>query len=414
MAQGKTVLQNVNELRIFYSTVEKFPPLRLDVVELFMRELAARGVITTWYMKRREPGGCAKSTSYGQKVLLPWFGATGRLGNLFNKITYWACDVIALLSVKRGEFSVIQVRDKYFAAIAGWLTARFVDAKFIYWLSYPFPEHDLEMAKVTRGPKKLYLLVRGRISYFWLYKLVFFLSDHVFVQSEQMLRDVARYGVPVSKMTPVPMGVPPHLLDWVATHAGEGVQVGKVVYVGTLARVRRMGEIIEAFRLVRQRNARAHLFMVGAGDTPAERTELETLAQRLGLADVVTFTGFLPMEEAWRHAASAEVCVSPIYPSPVLNAGSPTKLVEYMALGRPVVANDHPEQATILAESGAGLCVPWGVESFADAICELLDNPDKAQAMGARGPAWVAANRTYDKLAAQVHARYLALLGGEA
>jgi len=58
--------------------------------------------------------------------------------------------------------------------------------------------------------------------------------------------------------------------------------------------------------------------------------------------------------------------------------------------------------------------VPWGIESFAEAILELLDHPEKARALGARGPAWVAANRTYDKLAEQVHARYLALLGREA
>ncbi|WP_324778860.1 glycosyltransferase family 4 protein [Thiobacillus sedimenti] len=385
--------------------------------ELFVRQMQAHGVEVMWSMRRDRAGPCLQTGYGGQEVHLPLrLPVAGGAGKAVNRIAQYVCEVGLFLSLLFGKrFDIVQVRDRrYLFAFLGWVAARLRGSRFVFWSSYPFPEHLIEMAAGRRGPGRVVYWLRGRLSWFYLYRFVMAVADHVFVQSEQMLRDVARYGVPVAKMTPVPMGVPPHLLDWVATHAGEGVQSGKVVYVGTLARVRRMDQIIEAFRLVRQRNARAHLFMVGAGDSPAERAELEALTQRLGLTDAVTFTGFVPMEEAWRHAASAEVCVSPIYPSPVLNAGSPTKLVEYMALGRPLVANDHPEQAAILAESGAGLCVPWGVESFADAICELLENPEKARAMGSRGPAWVAANRTYDKLAAQVHARYLELLGGEA
>ncbi len=42
----------------------------------------------------------------------------------------------------------------------------------------------------------------------------------------------------------------------------------------------------------------------------------------------------------------------------ILRAASPTKLVEYMAMGKAVVANDHPEQKRVIEESGAGYCVP--------------------------------------------------------
>jgi hypothetical protein len=43
-----------------------------------------------------------------------------------------------------------------------------------------------------------------------------------------------------------------------------------------------------------------------------------------------------------------------------LNPASPTKLVEYMALGKAVVANDHPDQRMVLEQSGAGICVTVG------------------------------------------------------
>lgn len=404
-------------MRLFFAVPDFYPPWRLDVDELFARQMPTLGVEVTWSMRRNKPGPCTQADYQGQTAYLPLrLSVAGLLGTVVNKFSQYLCEFALFLRLFFGRrYDIIQVRDgRYLFALLGWIAACVRGAKFVYWSSYPFPEHMIEEAAGKSGAVRWLHLLRGRAYGFYVYRFIMRVADHVFVQSNQMLQDVAGYGVPPAKMTPVPMGVPPRLLGWTGSELSQGIQAGKVVYVGTLARVRRMGVIIKAFSLVRQRNPSAHLVMVGDGVTPDERIELELLAQRLGLTAAVTFTGFVPMEDAWNHAASAEVCLSPICPTPVLNAGSPTKLVEYMALGRPIVANDHPEQAAILAECGAGLCVPWGAASFADAILELLEHPEKARAMGALGPGWVAANRTYDKLAAQVHASYLDLLGRSA
>jgi glycosyltransferase involved in cell wall biosynthesis len=84
-----------------------------------------------------------------------------------------------------------------------------------------------------------------------------------------------------------------------------------------------------------------------------------------------------------------------------------------MALGRPVVCNDHPEQSQVIRESGAGLCVPWNASAFADALIQLLDHPESAEAMGSRGPSWVAAHRTYPEIAKDVAAVCHRLLKAE-
>lgn len=400
-------------MRLFFAVPDVYPPWRLDVDELFARQMPTLGIEITWSMRRNQPGSCEQAEYQGQTAYLPLrLSANGLAGTLVNQFAQYLCELVLFLRLLLGRrYDIIQVRDgRYLFALLGWIAARFRGAKFVYWSSYPFPEHMLEVAASKYGAMRLLHLFRGRVYGFYVYRFIMRVADHVFVQSDQMLRDVAGYGVPIAKMTSVPMGVPPRLLGWTGSNPSH-IKAGKIVYVGTLARVRRMGVLIEAFHLVRQRNPDAHLVMVGDGVTPDDRAELEYLMFRLGLIEAVTFTGFVPMEEAWNHAASAELCLSPFYPTFVLRSTSPTKLVEYMALGKPVVANDHPEQAAILAESGAGLCVSWGVQSFADAILDLLANPAKAQAMGARGPAWVAANRTYDKLAAQVYTSYMVLLG---
>jgi glycosyltransferase involved in cell wall biosynthesis len=71
------------------------------------------------------------------------------------------------------------------------------------------------------------------------------------------------------------------------------------------------------------------------------------------------------------------------------------------------VANDHPEQKRVIEESGAGYCVPWEEQPFADAIVSLLNDPETARAMGRRGLQYVLEHRTYAAIAAAVERQFL-------
>lgn len=402
--------------RMFYFISDSYPAWAHDVIELFNRELSLRGFNVTWSMRRNEAGPYATVRQGEQTVYLPpSLGHRTVAAKIATRFLEAACEVYWFFCLVLGpRHDIIQVRDdRYLASFWAWLAARVTGAKFVYWLSFPFPENDAEKSRLTRGLRKMFLAGRARGAGWWLYHVLLRLADHVFVQSQQMCQDVASYGVAREKMTVVPMGVPQRLLDWV-DKAPAAVVRGRIAYLGTMASVRRLNVVIEAFALVRQRCPDATLLMVGEGNHPHERAALEQLAAARGLAGAVTFTGFIPLEQAWSHATTAEICLSPIYPNRVLRAGSPTKLVEYMALGRPVVANEHPEQTEILRESGAGLCVPWGAAEFADAMIWMLEHPQKANAMGAKGPAWVAANRTYPIIAETVWRKYREILGGAA
>ena len=64
----------------------------------------------------------------------------------------------------------------------------------------------------------------------------------------------------------------------------------------------------------------------------------------------------------------------------------PTKLVEAMAMGRPVVASDLPRMAAIVRSTGCGIVVPADdPAAHAEAIRSLLDDPDRARRMGEAG-----------------------------
>jgi glycosyltransferase involved in cell wall biosynthesis len=119
------------------------------------------------------------------------------------------------------------------------------------------------------------------------------------------------------------------------------------------------------------------------------------------------------MSEAWTYIQQATVCLSPLRPNPILDAGTPTKVIEYMAFNKVVVANRHPDQSKLLEESGAGYAVEYESDAFAQAVIELLRDPESARRMGARGREYVRRHRSYAALTDALEARYLELLGRE-
>jgi glycosyltransferase involved in cell wall biosynthesis len=129
-----------------------------------------------------------------------------------------------------------------------------------------------------------------------------------------------------------------------------------------------------------------------------------------GLEDHVLLTGWLPQRTALGYAVRAEVGLSPIPRGTLFDVSSPTKLVEYLALGIPSVANDIPDQQLVIEQSGAGLCVPMEAHAFATATLQLLKDPEQARQFGMRGPAYVKSHRTYDILGRNVARTYKKIL----
>jgi glycosyltransferase involved in cell wall biosynthesis len=150
--------------------------------------------------------------------------------------------------------------------------------------------------------------------------------------------------------------------------------------------------------------------MVGKGEQPKDDYLLRSEIKRLNIEQAVVLTGQLPIHDALSHVANADVCLSPYYPIPILNSTSPTKLIEYMAMGKAVVANDHPEQSLVIKESGAGYCSSWSESEFSAAIIRLLDNPSLAKEMGERGRQYVENRRTNSVMADIVENKYYELL----
>lgn len=388
---------------------------RVDVSDLFAERLGRHRFAIDWVVYAAEPGPAWQRTCWrgapacivGRAPVSPRGRGLGAA--MRDKLREIGADLRTAGLILRGDYDLVQVRDKFVVAVLALLACRWRGCQFVYWMSYPFAECRIQDAREGRARWPWLSRVGGRLAAWLLYRVILPGADHVFVQSEQMQRDVAAEGIPLARMTPVPMGVSPRLLEL----APLSPEPGTLLYLGTLTRVRRLDMLLDALQLVRRQHPAARLILVGEGDMPGDRAALERAVQVRGLGAAVEFTGQLPMADAWMRVRRAAVCLSPFYPTPILNSTSPTKLVEYLALGRPVVGNRHPEQGQILADSGAGLCVEWSASAFAGACVELLADPVAAEAMGRRGPPWVRRHRLYDRIAADLERVYEYVLPGE-
>jgi glycosyltransferase involved in cell wall biosynthesis len=403
-------------MRMLYFVRERYPTHRVDVEELFAREIVRRGHRIDLVMQAAsgaEPVG--RADWHGCAVFVgPTDDGDGALARLHRQWLGLRHDWRTLRRVRTGDYDAIQVRDKYLLAALALRVARRRGLPFYFWMS--FPEAEAQFLRVKEGTARYAPLTWIRATAFWwlLYRYVMPRARHVFVQSDQMKRDVVRNGIPADRLTAVPMGIPAaDLLKFDAIRARRGSapepqdRPFTVVYLGTLVARRQLVILVDMLAELRRRGLDCRLLCVGDGERPADRARLLERAASLGVADRLEITGFMPRDQALLRTLEADVAVSPFFPTPVLNSTSPTKLVEYLALGIPVVANDHPEQRLVLRSSRAGVLVPWGARHFARAIDWLSAlGSTRRREMGERGRHWVTEHRTYQRIADGVEARY--------
>ena len=150
----------------------------------------------------------------------------------------------------------------------------------------------------------------------------------------------------------------------------------------------------------------AHLLLVGDG--PA-RADLETMANRLGLASRVLFTGVVARDRVPALVASFDIALQPA----VVPYASPLKLLEYLALGKAIVAPREPNLLELLSDGENALLfersAPNGLEH---ALARLCGDPDLRERLGSGAHATIARKQlTWENNARRVVALAVSALG---
>jgi len=150
-----------------------------------------------------------------------------------------------------------------------------------------------------------------------------------------------------------------------------------------------------------------HCVIMGTGDS---LQDLRDLAGNLQLNGCVELTGFVSDEDLQANLAAADICVDPDPSSPLNDVSTWIKVMEYMAAAKPIVSFDLKE-TRFSARDAAMYVEPNNETQFAEAIAELMDQPELQKRMGTYGRRRVEEELQWAKVGKNLLTAYETLLG---
>ncbi len=273
----------------------------------------------------------------------------------------------------------------------------------LFGKKFIFDHHDIN--------PELYEAKFGRRDFFYRLMIALerwtFRTAHVSLATNESYRRIAmeRGGMPADRVFVVRSGPDLgrlRLMDPVpALRKGRRFLVG---YVGVMGRQEGIDLLLEAVReiVVRRGRQDVHFGLVGGG---TELPAMQQLATAQGIAEYVTFTGRVPDAEMLAMLNTADVCVNPDVANEMNDKSTMNKIMEYMALGKPIVQFDLTE-GRFSAQDASLYARRNDPVDLAGKILELLDDPVRRERMGRFGRERVESTLSWEHEAPRLLAAY--------
>lgn len=265
------------------------------------------------------------------------------------------------------EFAPDVIYERYnLFYLAGALVARRRGLPLLLEVNAPLAEE-----RTRFGNLRLRRIARWAENYVWRR------ADRVLPVTDVLADHVRAAGVPEERIVVVPNGIdlaefPADLAERQAGPEAETLELG---FVGFVRDWHGLDAVVSAIAAARG-GPRLHLKVVGEG--PA-RPGLERLAQELGIASQVTFTGLATRESIPAHVAGFDIALQPAS----VPYASPLKVFEYMAAGRAIVAPDQPNLREVLRDGEtAVLFDPSRPGAMWDAVNRLVQDAALRERVG--------------------------------
>lgn len=184
-----------------------------------------------------------------------------------------------------------------------------------------------------------------------------------------------------------------------------------VGYVGVMGKQEGIDLLLRIVRNIVYARGRSDIQFALIGDG-TELSSMKAYARELKIDEYVTFTGYLQGDGLFELLSTSDVCVSPDFPNEMNNKSTMVKIMEYMALGKPIVQFDLVEGR--YSAQQASLYVGRSDEDeFAEKLLFLLAHPDERQRMGQIGRERVLSELAWPHQATKLLSAYEAALSGQ-
>jgi len=249
----------------------------------------------------------------------------------------------------------------------------------LFGVKYIFDHHDANPELYLSKYENKGMLYRIQV---WLERQTYHFSD-VVMATNQSYRDLAltRGGLAPEDVFVVRNG--PDLNTFRAVPPVSSLKYGRrylVGYVGTMSIQEGLDILLDVAAYIKSLGRRdIHFTCVGGGPALAR---LQKMAQDKDLGDMVNFTGRVPDKQLLEILSTADVCVNPDRPCEMNDISTMIKIMEYMALGKPIVQFDSKEGRFSAQEASVYADKIDPIRSFADTVLWLLDRPEERKRMG--------------------------------
>lgn len=260
-----------------------------------------------------------------------------------------------------------------------WTIGRWYKRKGV---KFVFDQHDLcpELYESRFGRRGL--LYRGLL---WLEKQTYRTADGVIVPNESYRRvAMERGGVAPEKIAIVRSG--PIASQFQRVEPDPSLKCGHRymgVYLGVMGAQDGVDYLLRAIHhvLYTFEHTDTLFVLIGGGDM---YPDLVQMSQDLKLTEHVKFTGRIPDEELLRYFSTADIALAPDPFNSLNDVSTMNKVIEYMAVGLPIVSFDLKE-SRYSAQESAIYVANNDERAFAQAILDLLNDPERRKCMGEFG-----------------------------
>lgn len=213
------------------------------------------------------------------------------------------------------------------------------------------------------------------------------MADRVSMVSEAVRDQLAPYGLPAEKFIVSPNGVDTEEFSPSTDgsrirrqyHLEDTIVVG---FIGTFTKWHGVVTLCDAAITAIKQNSRLRFIMIGDGDL---RTILQNRVAEMKYEKYFVFTGLIPHRDAPSYLAACDILVSPHlgFADGTKFFGSPTKLFEYMAMGKPIIASRLEQIGDIIVDGFNGLWMtPGDKEGLAEKILLLAADSKLRKELG--------------------------------
>lgn len=346
--------------------------------------------------------GFQRENYYGATVHRTWIYPAPNRGKLRRSLNYGSFMASAALTgavrLPRPDV-VVATSPQLLCAAAGALLALRFRAPWVMEVRDLWPESLVAVgASRSRAP-----LVRGLEA---LARGLYSRAAHIVTVTEAQRAAILSGGIAAERVSVVPNGVDREFLEAGSAERGASPASGDgrfvVTYIGTLGMAHRLETLLDAAAEFRG-DPSVRFRIVGEG---ARRQALERQAQEKRL-DNVEFAGERPRGEVPRWIAESDACAVLLRKNDVFRTVVPSKMLEIMAVGRPLLLGVDGEARRLLELARAGMAIePENAAQLAAAIRELQADRPRCLMMGQNGREFVSREFLRERLAGE----YAALL----